>query len=391
MGKNWRGGSGGGRGGGGRGGRGGGRGGGGSNNDTSSCKGHGAIIGTCDAARERETSKEMVNLLNQAIEIMCPTSTTEDEYPEPESTSYGGGSVKDMLAQEIAQVRKQRHTATQNVMSVDTKVKGLVLIKIMRKDLCPVDLVKTIFDRVRKEREPCSRHVVRLIPLQRVFYPNNNDLSDKVASIIQGVFPGAVLPFFEKEIEEVQEASNANETTEDGPVIAAELEQNILHATDDSNEEQQNKRPRTEPPTSSSSLSIPLELAESSLQILSSDEIMPTSSEVDLSDICEQQALNSKKDEAPLNPSLMSVEEEPCATTLENESCQVVHELTNASGDIAPATFYPPLFYSALFKARSHNLMTRESVQATIAKTVPTFFKPNYKRAKVHFLFVITN
>ena len=366
MGKNWRGGSGGGRGGGGRGGRGGGRGG-GSNNDTSSCKGHGAIIGTCDAARERETSKEMVNLLNQAIEIMCPTSTTENEYLEPESTSSGGGSVKDMLAQEIAQVRKQRHTATQNVMSVDTKVKGLVLIKIMRKDLCPVDLVKTIFDRVRKEKEPCSRHVVRLIPLQRVFYPNNNDLSDKVASIILCAFPGAVLPHFEKEIEvEVKEASDADETTEDRPVMAAECEGSLPHDNDESNVEQQNKRPRTEPTSTSSS-----------------DEVMLESVIVDTSDIYEQRTVDLENDEAPLNPALVRVEEGSCATTLEKESCQAVHELSNASVDVAPATFYPPLLYSALFKARSHNLMTRESVQAAIAKTVPTFFRPTYKRAKV--------
>lgn len=32
------------------------------------CRGYGCVMGTCDAARERETSKELVNLLTQAIE-----------------------------------------------------------------------------------------------------------------------------------------------------------------------------------------------------------------------------------------------------------------------------------------------------------------------------------
>ena len=33
------------------------------------CRGFGCVMGTCDAARERETSKELVNLLTQAIEF----------------------------------------------------------------------------------------------------------------------------------------------------------------------------------------------------------------------------------------------------------------------------------------------------------------------------------
>jgi len=37
-------------------------------NALANCRGFGCVMGTCDAARERETSKELVNLLTQAIE-----------------------------------------------------------------------------------------------------------------------------------------------------------------------------------------------------------------------------------------------------------------------------------------------------------------------------------
>ena len=346
MGKNWKG-PGGGRGGrgGGRGSRGG-RGSGGSTNDTSSCKGHGAIMGTCDAARERETSKEMVNLLNQAIEIMCPASVESEINIAPETATSGSGSVKDMLAQEIAQVRKQKHSATQNVMSVDTKVKGIVMIKIMRKDLCALELVKAIFERVREEKEPCSRHVVRIIPLQRVFFPDNNNLSDNVATIVRAAYPGAVFPHFEREVvvetvEDTAEDSNiefAESAVEESTTVnnlkrdATEMETPTASNENDDTVDVENKRPRIEPPTTSSA-----DLTEST------------------------------EPEKPIAIEAPS-EARPDTAVLEV---------------IAP-TFYPPMNYACLFKARSHNIMTRESAQLTISKTVPSFFRPHFKKAKVY-------
>ena len=53
MGKNWR------------GPKNGGHGGGGGGADLTSCRGLACVIGTSDTAREREASKELVNILNQ--------------------------------------------------------------------------------------------------------------------------------------------------------------------------------------------------------------------------------------------------------------------------------------------------------------------------------------
>lgn len=340
MGKNWKG------PGGGRGGRGG-RGGGGSSNDTSSCKGHGAIMGTCDAARERETSKEMVNLLNQAIETLYPATQMVTEDVEQESW---GGSVKDMLAQEISQVRKQKHSATQNVMSVDTKVKGIVMIKIMRKDLCALELVKAIFDRVRREKEHCSRHVVRIIPLQRVFFPDNNNLSDNIASIVLSAYPGAALPLYVKEIivapEIEKDGGNKRSISEISTDVEAE------HPEPEANESAD----------SAPDMVIPLEKLEEG----------------------ESSANKCSRIESPASANIP--EHSEAGTTIkdgESFSDTNVKEETKIPEATIPI-MYAPQFYSCVFKARSHNIMTRETVQATVSKTLPSFLKPNFKRGKVN-------
>ena len=163
-------------GGGGGGGRGGGGGGGGAN-DLQSCRGKSIVVGTCDAARERETTKEVVNLLLQAIETYKSNNNITTEAEEPASIS---SSIEDMLKAELAEVKAQKHSTTQDVMSVNPNIKGVVVIKINNTAYCPIELVKLIFERVRKERSPCSRHVVRLFPLKYVCYPNEDELDDSI-------------------------------------------------------------------------------------------------------------------------------------------------------------------------------------------------------------------
>ena len=347
MGKNWK-----GPGGGGRGGRGG-RGGGGSSNDTSSCKGHGAIMGTCDAARERETSKEMVNLLNQAIENLFPAPQTA---AEDEQEPYGG-SVKDMLAQEISQVRKQKHSATQNVMSVDTKVKGIVMIKIMRKDLCALELVKAIFDRVKREKEPCSRHVVRIIPLQRVFFPDNNHLSDNIASIVLSAYPGAALPLYVREI-----VPEAVEKVRGNKRSITELSTDVTAEVSEPDEDQKTDSTPT-------------------------DKIVEVRPEE-----CGLSANKCPRIESPTSPNIPETKpDEAPQTMIKTESCPTDEEVNGDAEIQQPIVpvVYPPQFYSCIFKARSHNIMTRETVQATVSKTLPLFLMPNFKKAKVSQILCI--
>ena len=147
MGKNWKGGRTGGRGGGG----------GKGSNDLTSCRGHGFVLGTCDAAREREASKELVNLLTQAIEETQMQNTDSTTKSEDNGNALNSTSIERMLADELSEIRNQSHKDSQNVISINTNVKGMVLVKLMRDDMCPVRLVKSIFHRVKRDKQPVSR------------------------------------------------------------------------------------------------------------------------------------------------------------------------------------------------------------------------------------------
>lgn len=182
MGKNWK------------GGRGGGGGGGAA--DLGSCRGLGVVIGTCDAARERETSKELLNLFTQMLEDLEPSASASAASPAADSEDNvsdesndddcgaGQESVASMLAKELSGLRGKKATLSQPFMSVQTGVKGIVLIKILKNSICPVGLVKSVFRKVRSEGLALTRHVVRLIPLQRVFFPNESDLTDNVQHLV---------------------------------------------------------------------------------------------------------------------------------------------------------------------------------------------------------------
>ena len=176
MGKNWR---------GDRGSRGG-RGGGPMANGLQSCRGHAIIIGTCDVVRERESNKELLSLLNEAVdqlqeqgELAKPDAEEEDE-DEGEGLE---GNMADMLAAEIKQV-KEKKGLTQDFFCVNSGIKGVILIKFMRKDVCPVRLLKMIFDRVRDEKQSYSRHLCRLVPCSNCFYPNGKEIVQNIRELM---------------------------------------------------------------------------------------------------------------------------------------------------------------------------------------------------------------
>jgi len=146
----------------------------------SSARGHPCVIGTCDNAREREATKELMNLLNQAIEEKY--STIDDlipsSIPSPEE------SIQGMLAREVEELKNVKSEKSQRVVSLNTETKGVILVKILRLDIDVINLVYSIFDRVSRDKLPCSRHIVRLIPLQILFFPEVEELTLNIKNLI---------------------------------------------------------------------------------------------------------------------------------------------------------------------------------------------------------------
>lgn len=181
--------------------------------DFVSCRGHPVIIATCDPAREREATKELVNLLNQTIEeyglltednALSSAEGNSSNNPEQES-------ISDMIQQELAQVRCQQHSGTQCIVSVKSGVKGIAIAKVMKADLSPVELVCCIFDKIKKEKLPCSRHIARLIPLQRTFYPQEEDFNSNFSALLRQEFPSSVTTTLGKRKAEATSESEGSE------------------------------------------------------------------------------------------------------------------------------------------------------------------------------------
>ena len=48
---------------------------------------------------------------------------------------------------------------------------------------------QAVFDKVKHEKLACTRHVVRMIPLQRVFFPNEEEFLENIRGIVEAAFP----------------------------------------------------------------------------------------------------------------------------------------------------------------------------------------------------------
>jgi hypothetical protein len=157
--------------------------------DFSSCRGYGIILATCDAARERETSKELVNIVNDAIERVYPESLIDKRNEETEEAvakdvPSSSSSLAALLKQEISEAKERKSSKHLTVFSIQTGVKGITLVKLLKREYCPVKLVTDIFAHIEKEKQSFTRYAVRLIPLQYVFFPKEEEFVENINLIL---------------------------------------------------------------------------------------------------------------------------------------------------------------------------------------------------------------
>lgn len=306
-------------------------------NDFSSCRGHGVVIGTCDAARERETSKELVNLLSDAIEEVYAEEEKElrlklqKKYEEsnPQSETSTSKSIQDLLKQEIEVIKQKKHSVTQNVISINTGVKGIALAKINRKEYCPLKLVQSIFDKVNRTKDTYCRHVVRLIPLQIVFFPNEEELNEHSKMLI---FKNLNIPY--------EAPSKKREYLEDH-----------------SDEIENNKKPR-----------------------------LQNDSEDTEENVIEIENLDAKTDEN-LEPDIPNGKQESneLLELVSNTEVNLIEEGNIPLQEQTNTNSAEKFRYHVVFKARNHNVLTKDIVQRSILRVIYPYGKGDYRSPDVSF------
>jgi hypothetical protein len=193
--------------------------GGGGGLDLTGCRGLPIVIATCDPGSGREASKELVTLLQQAIEEVYPellssnnnnsgacdgNESDDDTAQVPKKRAL---TIQEMLEEELASVRKTNSKSQQNsaqpCVSINTDVRGVVLVKINIAACCPVVLVKSLFDKVKREKNRISRYVVRLSPLQHTFYPSYEEYFENIYKMLQVEFEGFSSASYQNMIDEM--------------------------------------------------------------------------------------------------------------------------------------------------------------------------------------------
>ena len=208
---------------GGRGGGGGGGWGGGAYNDLKSVQGHACILGTSEGSRVKEGNKEILNLVSEAIEELYPDlDKSEDNIDNSlvgnTSTASSDHTLSDLLKEELEVLKKARVSSKQIFTSVNTKVKGVFCIKFLRKEICPVRIVCSIFDRVSADKAPVSRYICRLMPIMKSFYPDLEEVVETVRTMVHQKYglPGEELPILGKRI---ASHDNSCEVNGDNPIV----------------------------------------------------------------------------------------------------------------------------------------------------------------------------
>ena len=333
MGKNWKG-----------GGRGGGRGGGGGGGgDLASCRGYAAVIGTCDAAREKESNKELSNLLNQAIEQLYPP-IQEKPQEDTQESSNKHESIEDMLRSEVLQVKQQKKSG-QDVMSINIGIKGIVFAKINRRDVCPVKLVKSIMDRVKEEKVPCSRHLVKIIPLQLVYFAGETDLINTARLFVEGTFistDGKTLP--QLQLSKVQHKRKAPELSS--------TEEEQVHGED-------------------------VEVSEKTHEEGES-----------VKKVCTE--TNGEVKES-LPESALPVDAVPASTTTDVDVPTITTPTTTVDVPVPPPLYNgPEVRYFILFKARNHNTLNKTTVIQRMRESMPVNIRQDYMNGQVKYSPICT-
>ncbi|CAM9298210.1 unnamed protein product, partial [Choristocarpus tenellus] len=166
----------------------------------SDIKGHQAIIATCDVCNAARATKELINLLNDFADRIYPKTKCEfsnDVEETSPNVAAGMGdtavnrpgelSVEDLVRHE-AEALRSRSGETGRFVSVNTGVKGVIAICVMRSEIDIVVLVASIFSDIRRTKERKSRFLQRVIPLHVTSYAEVESLKCAAKPLVESAF-----------------------------------------------------------------------------------------------------------------------------------------------------------------------------------------------------------
>lgn len=223
-------------------------------------KGHQAVVGTCDVRHDKAATAELVDLLNAfADEMLEHPKGTDTQGPWPEKASNGQNgpktvcndaslsagltmqssvdseqnlSVEDMIRKEADALRAGQGKS-QRFMSVNTSVKGVIMVCVMDPRLDVRRLVDAIFADIRATGKRRSRFLERVTPIQITSFSEIGTFKTAAQPVVLNALPPVAegVPSLSFDIaakavdcsQKVQETSDKNKES-DAAVVADEAE-----------------------------------------------------------------------------------------------------------------------------------------------------------------------
>ncbi|RHY99719.1 hypothetical protein DYB26_008976 [Aphanomyces astaci] len=163
----------------------------------STAKGFSAVLVTCDKTKERQCVKDILNILNDAADVLYPKKddkvvdasaadnavTADDDESKPTKTSA------DLLQEEISGLKKDaKDRKTGRFSALDSGVKGIILVQFLDESMDVKKVIDHIFEQVQKTMEFSSRFIQRMIPLEKLCYPSVEDITACATPFIERHF-----------------------------------------------------------------------------------------------------------------------------------------------------------------------------------------------------------
>ena len=212
----------------------------------------------------------------------------------------------------------------------------MVFVKIRKHHICPVRLVRALFAQVAEDGLPLSRHLVRIVPLQRVFFPDEQELTHHIRALV-GLPPVVV-----KKVEEIVSEK-------------AEVEER----EEKEGEERAVKRTR-------------VEVKEEEEDV--KEETSLSTQDVPVEDCGEQTETKTET-----------------ATETETVPGTELAPSSSSSSAVAPSRDgLPPLTYNLTIKIRNHDTLKKSQITHCVTSNLPRHqYHYNYKEFKVCAVYSI--
>eukprot|EP00904_Undaria_pinnatifida_P010473 jgi/Undpi1/6556/HiC_scaffold_20.g09035.m1 len=187
-------------------------------------KGHQAVVGTCDVRNDRQATAELVDLLNVFADELYPEEEQQDEAEgedtegaltetAPSAASKGAApasgtptptptptaatadapekpplSVEEMIRQEADALRSGT-AKSHRFKSVNTSVRGVVMVCVMDAKIDVLKLVDAVFDGIRATRQRRCRFLERMTPMQVTAFSEIDAFKSAAEAMVYDALP----------------------------------------------------------------------------------------------------------------------------------------------------------------------------------------------------------